>query len=46
MKIIDDVFVLTDVESDKFFVSNCFGFDVFGSVRVLESVDRFFKLAA
>lgn len=46
MKIIDDIFVFTNVQSDKFFVCNGFSFYVFGPVCILESIDCFFKLTA
>lgn len=46
MEIIDDVFILADVECDKFFVGDCFGFDVFGAVSIFKGVDGFLELTA
>ncbi len=46
MKVVDDVFVFADVKGDKFFVGDGFGFDVFGSVGILQCVDGFFELTA
>jgi hypothetical protein len=46
MQIIDDVFILTDVQCDEFFVGNGFGLDVLGTVGVFQGVDGLLELAA
>lgn len=46
MEIVNDVLVLADMESHKFFVGNGLCFDVFGSVGVFQGIDRFLELTA
>jgi hypothetical protein len=46
MQIIYDVFILTNVECDKFFVRNGFGLDVLGTVGVFQGVDGLLELTA
>ena len=46
MKVVDNVFVFADVKGYKFFVGDSFGFDIFGSVGILQCVDGFFELTA
>lgn len=46
MKIVNDVFVFTDMKRDKLFVRDRFRFNVFGSVCIFQSVDCLLKLEA
>ena len=44
MKVVDDVLVLADMQSHQFFVGDRLGFDILGSVRILQSVDGLLEL--
>jgi hypothetical protein len=44
VEIVNDVLVLADMESHKLLVGNGLCFDVFGSVGVLQGIDRFLEL--
>jgi hypothetical protein len=46
MKVIDNVFVLADMQSHQLFICNGFSFDIFSSIGVFKSIDSLLKLTA
>ena len=46
MKVIDDIFVFTDMQRDEFFICYCLCFNIFCTIGVFESIYGLLKLTA